>query len=372
MEFFRRLISDGWADWTPWLVIALVATTALIRALSPGDLPRVRMLAILTGLHVVSIVVAAAMSDAYYDPTPWEITALAFALLAAVGMGSLVLFRVFLPRIGLPVPRILTDLFAAAGFIVVMIVVGRRAGFSVAGLITTSAVVTAVIGFSLQDTLGNIMGGLALQLDNSIRVGDWVALNYGQVNGKVTEIRWRYTALETRNWETLIVPNSVLADVERHADHAHADVVRRELRVPRDAQAPRPRAVYRRGARRRRQHPRATAAVRITAAPRALQRAVRHDAEHAAPRAAVLGPREAQRVAVELAVDAAVVVRVRAGDVRAVLPERRRAPGAFVRARDIGARERGSETEGNDDGGDQRGLHETRVGRAYVPPLAPR
>ncbi len=54
------------------------------------------------------------------------------------------------------------------------------------------------------------MGGLALQLDNSIRVGDWVALTYGQINGKVTEIRWRYTAIETRNWETIIVPNSVL------------------------------------------------------------------------------------------------------------------------------------------------------------------
>ena len=210
VDFFRRLVRDGWADWTPWLVVALVVTAALIRALSPADRPRVRMLATLTALHVVAIVVAASMSDADYDPTAWELAALAFALLAAVGMGSLVAFRVALPRVGLPVPRILTDLFAAAGFIVVMIIVGRRAGFSVAGLITTSAVVTAVIGFSLQDTLGNIMGGLALQLDNSIRVGDWVALNYGQVNGKVTEIRWRYTALETRNWETLIVPNSVL------------------------------------------------------------------------------------------------------------------------------------------------------------------
>jgi hypothetical protein len=25
---------------------------------------------------------------------------------------------------------------------------------------------------------------------------------------RVTEIRWRYTAIETRNWETVIVPNS--------------------------------------------------------------------------------------------------------------------------------------------------------------------
>jgi small-conductance mechanosensitive channel/CRP-like cAMP-binding protein len=208
--FFETLVRAAWADWTPWLVVALIATAALIRALSPGDRPRVRALVTLVAMHLVALVVTASLAEADYDYEGWDLAALAFALLAAVGMGSLTLFRVVLPRVGLPVPRILTDLFAAAGFVIVMIIVGRHAGFSVAGLITTSAVVTAVIGFSLQDTLGNIMGGLALQLDNSIRVGDWVALGVGQPNGKVTEIRWRYTAIETRNWETIIVPNSVL------------------------------------------------------------------------------------------------------------------------------------------------------------------
>src|SRR5690606_10443581 len=72
----------------------------------------------------------------------------------------------------------------------------------------TSAVLTAVIGLSLQDTLGNLLGGLALQLDSSIQVGDWVKL--GDVSGRVSEIRWRYTAIETRNWETVVVPNSIV------------------------------------------------------------------------------------------------------------------------------------------------------------------
>ncbi len=51
-------------------------------------------------------------------------------------------------------------------------------------------------------------GGLALQLDNSIEAGDWVKV--GDLAGKVLEIRWRYTAVETRNWETVLVPNSVM------------------------------------------------------------------------------------------------------------------------------------------------------------------
>ena len=81
-------------------------------------------------------------------------------------------------------------------------------GVSFTGLITTSAILTAVIGFSLQDTLGNIMGGLALQMEKTINVGDWVRVD--QQVGRVKEIRWRHTALETRNWDTLVIPNSIL------------------------------------------------------------------------------------------------------------------------------------------------------------------
>jgi len=41
-----------------------------------------------------------------------------------------------------------------------------------------------------------------------IRIGDWIRV--GEVSGRVSEIHWRYTAIETRNWETVIIPNSQL------------------------------------------------------------------------------------------------------------------------------------------------------------------
>ena len=50
----------------------------------------------------------------------------------------------------------------------------HRAGVNLTSIIATSAVVTAVIGLSLQATLGNIVGGLALQVDDSIQEGDWI------------------------------------------------------------------------------------------------------------------------------------------------------------------------------------------------------
>ena len=54
-----------------------------------------------------------------------------------------------------------------------------------------------------------MLGGIALQLDDSIHVGDWLQLPSGQ-QGKVKAIRWRHTVVETRNWDTVIVPNSAL------------------------------------------------------------------------------------------------------------------------------------------------------------------
>jgi CRP-like cAMP-binding protein len=66
-----------------------------------------------------------------------------------------------------------------------------------------------VVGLSLQATLGNILGGVALQLDESIRVGDWLQLENGR-QGRVAAIHWRHTVVETRDFDTIIVPNASL------------------------------------------------------------------------------------------------------------------------------------------------------------------
>ncbi|MFZ5786002.1 MAG: cyclic nucleotide-binding domain-containing protein, partial [Acidobacteriota bacterium] len=38
--------------------------------------------------------------------------------------------------------------------------------------------------------------------------GDWIKV--GEVSGRVVEVRWRSTRIETRNWETVVIPNSQL------------------------------------------------------------------------------------------------------------------------------------------------------------------
>ncbi|HEY4058670.1 MAG TPA: mechanosensitive ion channel family protein, partial [Kofleriaceae bacterium] len=197
-----------WSSHTPFVVIAFFAIKALIRRSPRVDNDRARVAGPLAALNVIAAVTAGLQAGTGYESNIAETCALAFELLAFVSLGTALILRIVLPRVGVELPRILIDLITGACVIVVMIIVGKRAGFSVAGLITTSAVLTAVIGFSLQDTLGSVMGGLSLQIDKSVSVGDWITLGPGQPQGRVVEIRWRYTAIETRNWETIIIPNS--------------------------------------------------------------------------------------------------------------------------------------------------------------------
>lgn len=76
-------------------------------------------------------------------------------------------------------------------------------------LLTTSAVGAVVVGFALQDTLGNLFAGLAIQVEKPFRVGDWVQI--GDREGQVQEVTWRATKLRTKAGQFLVVPNSVMS-----------------------------------------------------------------------------------------------------------------------------------------------------------------
>lgn len=137
------------------------------------------------------------------------ILSLLMKYIAAVNLAGIAVFDLLLPLLRLRVEDIVVDLSLGGAYLAAGIVVLRQSGMNFSGVIATSAVLTAVLGLSLQTTLGNILGGVALQLDDSIHVGDWIQLENGK-QGKVAEIRWRHTVVETRDWDTIIVPNASL------------------------------------------------------------------------------------------------------------------------------------------------------------------
>jgi small-conductance mechanosensitive channel/CRP-like cAMP-binding protein len=108
-----------------------------------------------------------------------------------------------LPRLLIDVGTILV--YAAAG----LIITSEVFGVSLLGLVATSGVLAAVIGLAVQKTISDVVAGIALNMDQAIKIGDWIQLaTVGP--GRVTEISWRATRLETIEGRTIIVPNSSL------------------------------------------------------------------------------------------------------------------------------------------------------------------
>jgi small-conductance mechanosensitive channel len=108
---------------------------------------------------------------------------------------------------------VLLYMFAAGGLL------RHVAGVSLTQLLGTGALVAAVIGLSMQETLGNIFAGLSLSLDNAFQVGDWIeivgnwrggARRESRI-GRVEAMTWRAVQLVSWDGDTDLVPNRIMA-----------------------------------------------------------------------------------------------------------------------------------------------------------------
>ncbi|HEY2343006.1 MAG TPA: mechanosensitive ion channel domain-containing protein, partial [Chthoniobacteraceae bacterium] len=93
-------------------------------------------------------------------------------------------------------PRFLSDLAALIIFITTALAVLHFIYHrDIAGLALGSTVVAAILGFALQDLLGNIIAGISLELGKPFRTGDWLIID--QQHAEVIEVNWRSTRLRT-------------------------------------------------------------------------------------------------------------------------------------------------------------------------------
>ncbi len=76
-------------------------------------------------------------------------------------------------------------------------------------LLATSAVSAVVLGFALQDTLGNAFAGLAIQSEKPFHVGQWMRV--GDFEGRVAEVTWRATKLRTKTGNFVVLPNNIVS-----------------------------------------------------------------------------------------------------------------------------------------------------------------
>jgi small-conductance mechanosensitive channel/CRP-like cAMP-binding protein len=110
-----------------------------------------------------------------------------------------------------PFPQIFLDIVHSFVYVAAFLVALGDAGVSPAELFAGSALLTAVVGLSLRDTLGNLFAGLAIQAQRPFEVGDWIQFNKetSQI-GQVVEINWRATKVLTPDKVEIIVPNALL------------------------------------------------------------------------------------------------------------------------------------------------------------------
>ena len=206
----EHVIGHLWRDETPYVLGAASFLAALLYYTLSGGRTTLKHTLLFLGLWILVDAVAAffsARGEARMAVGIHHVALLGLGLVL-IRLSGLAIFRVFLPRLGVKSPRILEDIVVIGAYVIWAMVRMTSIGVDLSSLIATSAVITAVVAFAMQDTLGNILGGLALQLDNSLEIGDWVKLD--DLSGRVVEIQWRYTAILTRNGEKVVVPNSQL------------------------------------------------------------------------------------------------------------------------------------------------------------------
>jgi len=107
--------------------------------------------------------------------------------------------------------NILRDLIGLGLYATVLVVV-LSADFQVNAwslVVASVGVLGLVVGYAVQQTLGDVFSGLALQLQRPFNHGDWV--RSGSFLGRVQSIGVRSTTVLTRGNERLEIPNSAIA-----------------------------------------------------------------------------------------------------------------------------------------------------------------
>lgn len=234
-----------------YLVLALLVLAALlVRSTSRDEAIRRRAL-LVAGLVLIFAVLQLFLGRiperlARPDNTTYvvlSVIVLVIGYLAALLIGTFVVVDFLLVRqLRFEVPNILRDAAVFALFFVgVLLILYRQTDLDVTGLFTTAGVLSIVIGLALQDTLGNVFSGLAIQTERSFNVGDWV--RFGELEGVVVDVSWRATKLRTRQNDMVIIPNTqiskdmlinysaptrvhaILEDIGVHYRHSPADVI---------------------------------------------------------------------------------------------------------------------------------------------------
>ncbi|MBP7462540.1 MAG: mechanosensitive ion channel [Candidatus Delongbacteria bacterium] len=141
------------------------------------------------------------------------ILGLSLAFIGIKLIEALLIKRIFSKRSKVQIPLFVRDILYFIILIAVAVILLEMIfGVKPSTFIVTSTVLSAVIGLAMQDMLANVIAGIALQVEQPFRVGDWVKINDRE--GAIVEMSWRSTKLKTRENDYIIIPNTMVGKQE--------------------------------------------------------------------------------------------------------------------------------------------------------------
>lgn len=209
-DFIFQIIQFAWQDNPTYLLPFIIVLSLLLFYIKSEVRGRLRSTLVFFTLSILGLLISGLLNTFGYSSLAPKLY-IAFIIaegFAIIRLSGLFVFSILFPLIKLNLPGILEDIVLIIGYFFWVLLQLHYAGVPLAELVTTSAVMTAILAFSMREILGNIFGGLALQMDQSLKIGDWIRIN--DIEGKIIDIHWRAIMVETRNWETVAIPNSIL------------------------------------------------------------------------------------------------------------------------------------------------------------------
>ena len=122
---------------------------------------------------------------------------------------TVLLGTVMMQRVG-HAGRLVQDVLGAIIFLIAIVAAAAYVlDLPVKGVLATSGALAIIVGLALQSTLSDVFSGIVLNATKPYQVDDWVAID--GTEGRVVDIDWRATRLQTSQGSMAVVPNSLAA-----------------------------------------------------------------------------------------------------------------------------------------------------------------
>lgn len=140
-------------------------------------------------------------------------------------------------------PQLIKDFVAILLFFAaILLIISQVFERSITGLLAASGLLGLIVGMAVQNIINDLFSGITLNFDRNFHVGDSIILHDVNKKGKIRELTWRSTRLDTEGTGLLIVPNSLISTMSI-TNMSRRKILHAELSLPLSSAIPTPRAM---------------------------------------------------------------------------------------------------------------------------------